>query len=38
MIELKGKVVIITGAAMGMGASTAELMAKSGGKIVIADF
>lgn len=38
MIELNGKVVIITGAAMGMGAATAELMAKAGGKIVIADF
>ncbi len=38
MIELNGKVVIITGAAMGMGASTAELMAKAGGKIVVADF
>lgn len=32
MIELNGKVVIITGAA------TAELMAKAGGKVVIADF
>ncbi len=38
MVELNGKVVIITGAAMGMGAATAELMAKAGGKIVIADF
>ena len=37
MIELKRKVVIITGAAMGLGAATAELMAKAGGKIVIAD-
>lgn len=38
MVELNGKVVIITGAAMGMGAATAELMAQAGGKIVIADF
>ncbi|HZW97307.1 MAG TPA: SDR family oxidoreductase [Bacillota bacterium] len=38
MVELKGKVVIVTGAAMGMGAATAELMAKAGGKIVIADY
>ena len=38
MIELNGKVCIITGAAMGMGASTAELFAQSGGKVVIADF
>ncbi|NLA96083.1 MAG: SDR family oxidoreductase [Clostridiaceae bacterium] len=37
MVELNGKVVIITGAAMGMGAATAELMAKAGGKVVIAD-
>lgn len=38
MVELNGKVVIITGGAMGMGASTAELMAAAGGKVVIADF
>ena len=38
MVELNGKVVIITGAAMGMGAATAELMAEAGGKVVIADF
>lgn len=38
MIDLKGKVVIVTGAAMGMGAATAELIAKSNGKVVIADF
>ena len=38
LVELNGKVVIITGAAMGIGAATAELMAKAGGKIVIADF
>lgn len=38
MIELNGKVVIITGGAMGMGAAAAELMAQAGGKIVIADF
>ncbi len=38
MVELDGKVVIITGGAMGMGAATVELMAAAGGKIVIADF
>lgn len=38
MIELNGKVCIITGGAMGMGAATAELFAKAGGKVVIADF
>lgn len=38
MVELNGKVVIVTGGAMGMGAATAELMAQAGGKIVIADF
>jgi len=38
MIQLNGKVVIITGGAMGMGAAAAELMAKAGGKVVIADF
>jgi NAD(P)-dependent dehydrogenase (short-subunit alcohol dehydrogenase family) len=38
VIDLKGKVVIVTGAAMGMGAATAELIAKSNGKVVIADF
>ena len=38
MVELNGKVCIITGAAMGMGAATAELFAKAGGKVVIADF
>jgi glucose 1-dehydrogenase len=38
MVELNGKVVIVTGAAMGMGAATAELIAECGGKVVIADF
>lgn len=38
MVELNGKVVIVTGGAMGIGAATAELMAQAGGKVVIADF
>lgn len=38
MIELGGKVCIITGGAMGLGAATAELFAQAGGKVVIADF
>jgi NAD(P)-dependent dehydrogenase (short-subunit alcohol dehydrogenase family) len=38
MVELNGKVVIVTGGAMGMGAATAELIADCGGKVVIADF
>ena len=37
-IDLKGKVCVITGAAMGMGAVTAEVFASAGGKVVIADF
>lgn len=38
MITLDGKVAIVTGAAMGMGASTAELFAKAGAEVIIADF
>lgn len=38
MVELNGKVVIVTGGAMGMEAATAELIAECGGKVVIADF
>lgn len=35
---LDGKVTIITGSAMGMGAAAAELFAKEGAKVIIADF
>lgn len=35
---LKGKVAIVTGAAMGMGEATARLFADAGAKVVLADF
>jgi len=36
--KIKKKVAIVTGGAMGMGAVTAELFAKEGAKVVIADY
>lgn len=38
MLNLKDKVAIVTGAAMGMGESTAELFSEAGAKVVIADY
>lgn len=37
MAELKDKVVVVTGAAQGMGAATARLAAEAGAKVVLAD-
>jgi len=36
--ELEGKVIIVTGSAMGMGEATAKLFAAEGAKVVVADF
>lgn len=38
MLNLQNKVAIVTGAAMGMGKSTAELFAEVGAKVIIADY
>ena len=38
MLHLNDKVAIVTGAAMGMGKSTAELFAKAGAKVIVADY
>ena len=35
---LQDKVAVVTGAAMGMGAATAELFAQAGARVVVADF
>jgi short-subunit dehydrogenase len=37
MSEVKGKIALITGGAMGMGRAVAELIAKDGGKVVLWD-
>jgi 3(or 17)beta-hydroxysteroid dehydrogenase len=36
-MRLAGKVAIISGAASGMGAATARLLAREGAKVVVAD-
>lgn len=38
LFSVENKVVIITGAAQGMGASAAEIFAEAGAKVVVADF
>lgn len=38
MLHLNDKVAIVTGAAMGMGKSTAELFARVGAKVIVADY
>ena len=38
MFSVEDKVVIVTGAGQGMGASTAELFAEAGSKVIVADF
>jgi len=37
LIEIAGKLFIVTGGAFGLGEGTARLLAASGGKVVIAD-
>lgn len=37
MMRLKGKVAVVTGAASGMGRATAEVFAKQGAKVIVAD-